>query len=143
MAGLFRPESDFDDGTIEEPTPSDPNITGVFRAFYLASGESSPLCDLINLDYSAADCKTWRTGIRGAEANIKSEGRKINRLRFDALVQILQKPSGCESASQKPSGCGATAFNDQAVGLLDWAVSKPTQLPFPGPNIRCLSAYAY
>ena len=54
VAGLFRPESDFDDGTTEELTPSDPNITGVFRAFYLASGESSPLCDFINLDYSAA-----------------------------------------------------------------------------------------
>ena len=41
VAGLFRPESDFDDGTTEEPTPSDLNITGVFRAFYLASEESS------------------------------------------------------------------------------------------------------
>ena len=76
MAGLFRPESDFDDGTIEEPTPSDPKITGVFRAFYLASGESLPLCDFINPDYTAVDRKAWRTGIRGAVANIKSEGRK-------------------------------------------------------------------
>ena len=50
MLGLFHPESDFDDETTEEPTPSDPNITGVFRAFYLASGESSPLWDLINPD---------------------------------------------------------------------------------------------
>ena len=58
MACLFRPESDFDDGTTKEPTPSDPNITGVFWAFYLASGESSPLCDFINPDYSAADLKT-------------------------------------------------------------------------------------
>jgi hypothetical protein len=29
VAGLFRPESDFDDGTTEEPTPSDPNIFGL------------------------------------------------------------------------------------------------------------------
>jgi hypothetical protein len=61
----------------------------IFRAFYLASGESSPLCDFTNPDHSAGDRKAWRTGIRGAEANIKSEGRKINRLRFDALVQLL------------------------------------------------------
>ena len=91
VAGLFRAESDDDDGAIdEEPSPtSDLNITGVFRAFYLASGESSPLCDFTNPDHSAGDRKAWRTGIRGAEANIKSEGRKINRLRFDALVQLL------------------------------------------------------
>ncbi len=109
VARLFHPESDFNDGTTEETTPSDLNITGVFRAFYLASGESS--------GYSAADRKAWRTGIRGAEANIKSEGRKINRLRFDVLVQLLP------DASQKPPGCGATASNDQAVGLPDRAAS--------------------
>ena len=40
VAGLFRPESDFDDGTTEEPTPSDLNIIGVFRAFYLASRDT-------------------------------------------------------------------------------------------------------
>jgi hypothetical protein len=46
-------------------------VAGLFRP------ESSPLCDFINLDYSAADRKAWRTGIRGAEANIKSEGQKL------------------------------------------------------------------
>ena len=78
MTGLFRPESAFDDRITEEPTPSDPNITGVLRAFYLTtSQEFSPLCDFINPDYSAADRKAWRTEIRGLEANIKkSEGRK-------------------------------------------------------------------
>ena len=101
MAGLFRPESDFDGGTTtEEPTPSNLNITGLFRAFYLASGESSPLYDFINLDdYSAADRKAWRTGIRGAEANIKSEGRKINRLHFDALIQLLHSRGRLSGAS--------------------------------------------
>jgi hypothetical protein len=76
VAGLFRPESDFDDGITEEPTPSDPNITGVLRAFYLTSEEFSPICDFINPNYSAADRKAWRAEIRGLEANIKSEGRK-------------------------------------------------------------------
>ena len=42
VAGLFREPSDSDD-EAPEPTPSDPNIAGVFRAYYLASGESSPL----------------------------------------------------------------------------------------------------
>jgi hypothetical protein len=43
VAGHFCAESDDDDGAIdEEPSPtSDLNITGVFCAFYLASGESS------------------------------------------------------------------------------------------------------
>ena len=132
VAGLFRPESDFDDGTTEEPTPSDPNITGVFRAFYLASGESSPLCDFLNLDYSAADRKASRTGIRGAEANITSEGRKINRLRFDALVQLLHSRGRLSEASWlrsnrfQRSGCwlaGPGGFLANTTSL-SWAEYK-------------------
>ena len=78
----------------------------------------------------------------------ESEGQKLTSSPRDArstasASTLWFNSSICESASQKPSGCGATASNDQAVGLLDRAVSKPTQLPFPGPNIRCLSAYAY
>ena len=57
------------------------SILRVFRAYYLTSGESSPLSDFINPEYSAADRKAWRTGMRGVEVNIKSEGRKINCLR--------------------------------------------------------------
>jgi hypothetical protein len=132
VAGLFRPESDFDDGTTEEPTPSDLNITGVFRAFYLASGESSPLCDFLNLGYSAADRKAWRTGIRGAEANIKSEGRKFNRLRFDALVQLLHSRGRLSEASWlrsnrfQRSGCwlaGPGGFLANSTSL-SWAEYK-------------------
>ena len=136
MAGLFRPESDFDGGTTtEEPTPSNLNITGLFRAFYLASGESSPLYDFINLDdYSAADRKAWRTGIRGAEANIKSEGRKINRLHFDALIQLLHSRGRLSGASwlrsnrfRRSGGCcwlaGPGGFLANSTSL-SWAEYK-------------------
>ena len=99
VAGHFRPESDFDDGTTEKPTPSDPNITGVLRAFYLASMESTPIGDFIDPYYSVADRKARHTRIRGAEFNIKSEGRKINRLRFDALVQLLHSQGRLSEAS--------------------------------------------
>ena len=111
VAGLFRPESDFDDGTTEEPTPSDSNITGVLRAFYLASGESMPLGNFIDPDYSAANRKAWHTRIRGTESNIKSEGRKINRLRFDALVQLLHSRGRLSDASWMRRS------NNQAIGL--------------------------
>ncbi len=129
VAGLFRPESDFDDGTTEEPTPSDLNTTGMFRAFYFTSGESSPLCDFVNPDYSAADCKAWRTGIRGAEANIKSEGHKINRLCFDALVQLLHSRGRLSEASWlrsnrfQRSGCWPGGFLANSTSLF-WAEYK-------------------
>ena len=58
VAGLFCAESDDGDGAIdEEPSPlCDSSITRVFRAFYLVSGESSPLCDFTtNPDHSAGD----------------------------------------------------------------------------------------
>jgi hypothetical protein len=90
VAGLFRPdEPDSDDEVSASTTLSDLNITGVFRAYYLASGESLPLSDFINSEYSAADRKECRTGIRGAEGNIKSEGQKNDRLRFYTLDQLI------------------------------------------------------
>jgi len=89
VAGLFRPKPDCDDEASAPTPPDDLNVTGVFRAYYLTSGESSPLSDLSNPEYSTADRKAWRTRIRCVEANIKSEDRKINRLRFDALDQLL------------------------------------------------------
>ena len=89
VAGLFRAVSDSDDDATAPAPPDDPNTVGVFRAYYLASGESSPLCDFIHPEHSAADRKLWRVSMRGPEANIKSEGRKIHRLRFDSLVSLL------------------------------------------------------
>ena len=69
MAGLFRPESDFDVGTTtEEPTPSDPNIMGVFSAIYLASGESHPSA---TLSTRITQLLIARHGSR------ESEGRKL------------------------------------------------------------------
>jgi hypothetical protein len=97
----------------------------------------------------SATLSIWTTRLLIARHGAReSEGQKLTSSPRDArstasASTLWFNSSICESASQKPSGCGATASNDQAVGLLDRAVSKPTQLPFPGPNIRCLSAYAY
>ena len=55
VAGLFRPDEPDSDNEVSASTLPDLNITGVFRAYYLASGESLPLSDFINSEYSAAD----------------------------------------------------------------------------------------
>ena len=90
VAGLFRPDEPDSDDEESASTLSDLNMAGVFRAYYLASGESLPLSDFINSEYSAVDRKACRTGIRGAEGNIKSEGQKmIAFVRFYTLVQLL------------------------------------------------------
>ncbi len=85
VAGLFR--DDMDDDTTQSP-PSY-NVAGLFRAYYLASGESSPLYSFTNPAHSAAGRRSDRISIRGAEADIKAAGRKINDVRVDALVQLL------------------------------------------------------
>jgi hypothetical protein len=55
-------------------TPSDPNITGVSWAFYLASGESSPLCDFI-----------WTTRLLISRHDAReSEGQKLTSSPRDA-----------------------------------------------------------
>ena len=88
--GLFRSEDDEEEGS---PSPTDGpaplNIAGVFRAYYLASGETSPLPGFTNPAYDAAERRSDRLLIRGAAADIKSAGRKIQGIRFDALVQLL------------------------------------------------------
>ena len=87
VAGLFAEDPSLEDDPAQ-PQPS-VNVAGMFRAYYLASGESSPLPCCTNPDYSAADRRSWRIQIRGAETNIKTEGRKIQGVWFDALVQLL------------------------------------------------------
>jgi hypothetical protein len=59
------------------------------RAYYLVSGETSPLYGLTNPAHSAAERRFDRISIRGAEADIKAAGRKINGVWVDALVQLL------------------------------------------------------
>ena len=99
--------------------PSDLNITGVFRAFYLVSGESSPLCDL----------SIWTTRLLIARHGAReSEGQKLTSsprgARSTASASTLWFNSSIrEDASPKPPGCGATGSNDQVVGLPDRAVS--------------------
>jgi hypothetical protein len=82
VADLFR--DDMDDDTTQSP-PSY-NVAGLFRAYYLASGESSPLHGFTNPAHSAAERRSDLISIRGAEADIKAVGRKINGVRVDALV---------------------------------------------------------
>ena len=85
VAGLFREDAEDDSN---QPLPST-NAAGLFRAFYLATGESSPLYGFTNPAHSAAERRNDRIMIRGAAADIKATGRKINGVRFDALVQLL------------------------------------------------------
>ena len=93
------------------PRPLPPNYVGMFRAYYLASGESSPLPGHDNPAHSAADRRSWRIQIRGAEANVKAEGKKIQGVWFDALVQLLHSrgrlSEACMLKSNKfpRSGC--------------------------------------
>jgi hypothetical protein len=93
------------------PQPLPPNSVGMFRAYYLASGESSPLPGHDNPAHSAADRRSWRIQIRGAEANVKAEGKKIQGVWFDALVQLLhsrgRQSEACVLKSNKfpRSGC--------------------------------------
>ena len=86
VAGLFR-----DDSLDTDPAQllSTPNIAGMFRAYYLATGESSPLPDCTNPEYSAADRRSWRCQIRGPAVDIKAAARAIPSIRYDALVQLL------------------------------------------------------
>ena len=110
VAGLFGEEPSPEDDPAYQPPPSS-NVAGMFRAYYLASGESSPLPCSTDLRYSAAERRSFRIGIRGAEANIKTEGKKIQGVWFDALVQLLHsrgRPSeACLLKSNKfpRSGC--------------------------------------
>jgi hypothetical protein len=85
VAGLFR--DDMDDETTQPPPCY--NVAGMFRAYYLASGESSPLYGFTNPANSEAERRSDRISIWGAEADIKAAGRKINGVRVDALVQLL------------------------------------------------------
>ena len=117
VAGLFRPESDFDDGTTEEPTPSDPNIFGL---------STSPVGSL----RPSATLSIWTTLLLVARHGAReSEGQKLTssprgaRSSASASTHFWFNSSIREDPSQKPPGCGATASNDQAVGLSDRAVS--------------------
>jgi hypothetical protein len=78
-SGFFR--DDMDDETTQPP-PSY-NVAGLFRAYYLASGESSPLYGFTNPAHSAAERRSDRISIRGAEADIKAAGRIISGVRVD------------------------------------------------------------
>ena len=86
VAGLFREDS-------EEDVPAEPpptyNIAGMFRAYYLATGESSPLYGFTNPSHTAAERRSDRLHMRTGEVDIKAAGRKITGIRFDALVQLL------------------------------------------------------
>jgi hypothetical protein len=72
VAGLFRTEEE--DGDPDHPA-STPNVAGMFRAFYLATGESSPLYGFTNPAHSA------KAGRRGARKRIsrQSGGASIRR----------------------------------------------------------------
>ena len=108
VAGLFRAEE-------EEMNPdhpaSSPNVTGMFWAFYLATGQSSPLYGFTNPAHSTAERRNDRIMVRGAEADIKAIGRPIYKTRFDALVQLLHSrgriPESCllKSNHFPRSGC--------------------------------------
>jgi hypothetical protein len=87
VAGLFRAE-DVEAVDPDNPVPT-PNVAGMFRAFYLATGESSPLYGFTNPAHSAAERRNDRIMMRGAEADIEDIGRRIHKTRFDALVQLL------------------------------------------------------
>jgi hypothetical protein len=76
-----------DDYTTQSPFSF--NVAGLFRAYHLASGESSPLYGFTNPAHSAAEQRSDRISIRGVEADIKADGRKINGVRVNALVQLL------------------------------------------------------
>ena len=52
VAGLFGEEPSPEDDPDHQPPPSS-NVAGLFRAYYLASGESSPLSCCTDLRYSA------------------------------------------------------------------------------------------
>ena len=87
-------------------------IPGLFRAFYLATGESSsPLYGFTNPAHSAAERRNDRIMVRGAAADIKAIGRRIHTTRFDALVQLLHSrgkiPESCLLKSNRflRSGC--------------------------------------
>ena len=84
---LFRAE-DVEEEDPDNPVPP-PNAAGMFRAFYLASGESSLLYGFTNPAHSAAERRNDRIMMRGAEADIKAIGRRIHKTRCDALVQLL------------------------------------------------------
>ena len=77
-------------GRREDEDPDHPastlNVAGMFRAFYLATGESSPLYGFTNPAHSAAERRNDRIMVHGAEADIKAIGRRIHKTRFDALV---------------------------------------------------------
>ena len=91
VAGLFRADDAEEDP--EHPV-STPNVAGMFRAFYLATGESSPLYGFTNPAHSAAERRNDRIMVRGAEADIKAIGRRIHKTRFDALVWLLHHSRG-------------------------------------------------
>ena len=70
VAGFFRENMDDDSST----PLSSYNVAGLFRAFYMASGESSPLYGFENPAHSAAERRSNRISVRGAEADIKTAG---------------------------------------------------------------------
>ena len=102
VAGLFR-----DDSLDTDPAQllSTPNIAGMFRAYYLATGESSPLPDCTNPEYSAADRRSWRCQIRGPAVDIKAAARAIQGIRYDALVQLLHSRGRLSEACLLKSNC--------------------------------------
>ena len=78
----------------------------MFRAFYMATGESSPLYGFTNPAHSAAERRIDRIMVRDAEVNIKAIGRRIHKTRFGALVQLLHSCGRIsESYLLKSSGC--------------------------------------
>ena len=68
VAVLFRADDVEEDP--EHPV-STPNVADMFWAFYLATGESSPLSGFTNPAHSAAERRNGRIMVRGAEADIE------------------------------------------------------------------------
>jgi hypothetical protein len=71
VAELFRADDAEEDP--EQHPVSTPNDAGMFRAFYLATGESSPLYGFTNPAHSAAERLNDRIMVRGAEARYQGD----------------------------------------------------------------------
>jgi len=100
VAGLFRADDAEEDP--EHPV-STPNVAGMFRAFYLATGESSPLYGFTNPAHSAAERRNDRIMVRCAEADIKAIGRRIHKTEgVYASVWICTRRSNCKCLAGKP-----------------------------------------
>ena len=138
MEELWVPIMDDD---LTQPPPSYKErcwpVSG--RAYFLVSGETSPLYGLTNPAHSAAERRFYHISIRGAEADIKATGRKINGVWVDALVQLLH------SRGRLTESC--LLKSNRFSRLRCWLAGPGVSLLVPStsfrPSTEWPSAYAY